>query len=167
MLPMQNEQRTVINLVKEPRDEVYRDLLDFALHDCSIGILVVRPDIELNPVGLHAVKLFEPFLNDKRTEKQWPGTLLTDGTAEVLSYVYSRELCSLLQKQVNGLYEWAQPGAPEDLCLLRPDGSPWLVSISHEKDGYLELNQDERERLLAKVPELFSHLKESGHSGTG
>jgi hypothetical protein len=53
------------------------------------------------------------------------------------------------------LYEWRQPNYPEDLCLLRQDRSPWLVSIAHENDSYLCLSSGkEKEDIIINVPEL-------------
>ena len=49
---------------------------------------------------------------------------------------------------------WRQPDLPEDLCLLRADGSPWLATIAHEADGFLLLSEAEREDLNTRVPAL-------------
>lgn len=55
---------------------------------------------------------------------------------------------------VPGLYSWRQPERPEDLCLLRRDGSPWMGSIAHERDSFLELEEAEMVDLRAGVPGL-------------
>lgn len=59
-----------------------------------------------------------------------------------------------LCRRANRLYAWEQPLLPEDLCLLRSEQEPMLVSISHESDAYLLLSEDERQVLLSAVPSL-------------
>jgi hypothetical protein len=38
--------------------------------------------------------------------------------------------------------------------LLREDGEPWLVTITHERDGYLVLSYDESAELTERIPGL-------------
>jgi hypothetical protein len=61
---------------------------------------------------------------------------------------------------VEGLYEWQQPERPEDLALLRRDGTPLLGSSAHERDGFLVLDEDELERLSLTLPWLPEVLAE-------
>jgi hypothetical protein len=42
--------------------------------------------------------------------------------------------------------------------MLRTDGTPWLVTIAHERDAYLELSVVERQELLNELPELAAHI---------
>jgi len=70
----------------------------------------------------------------------------------------------VLTKSASGLYDWVQPSLPEDLCLLRPDETPWLVTISHERDAYLVLDAKEHVELVREIPELT--LKEHAQMET-
>jgi len=54
----------------------------------------------------------------------------------------------------DGLYGWQQPVLPEDLALLRHDGTAVLGSVAHEHDAYLEMTDNEYERLVEQVPEI-------------
>jgi hypothetical protein len=82
-------------------------------------------------------------------------------TASVSSYRLDPGLVEALAGAVAGLYQWRQPELPEDLCLLRPDGSPWLVTIAHERDGYFTLDDAERAALVAALPSIEPLLRNS------
>jgi hypothetical protein len=58
----------------------------------------------------------------------------------VLRYRYAPEVARVLAESVDGLYDWVAP-LPEDLCLLS-DGQPWLTSIAHERDGFVDNDSD-------------------------
>ena len=64
------------------------------------------------------------------------------------------ETAKILGEAVEGLFDWIEPELPEDLCILRPDGSPWLVTISHEQDAYFQLSDKEKGELTELVPDL-------------
>ncbi|MGH7146726.1 MAG: hypothetical protein ACREIJ_02340 [Nitrospiraceae bacterium] len=144
-----------------PKGETYHRIVDSAVHFCDQALLIIHDGISLNPPGTQALKLLEPFLLRKlfRTT-QWPGTLLhysdlfPNNTATVFCFRLCTESAQILKDSVEGLYSWRQPEYPEDLCLLHPDGSPWMVSITHEEDSYFELIAQERDRLLKDVPDL-------------
>jgi len=59
-------------------------------------------------------------------------------------------ICSLS----DSLYDWKQPERPEDLALLRVDDSVFMGSISHEKDAFVSLSDDELRLLREKIPDL-------------
>jgi hypothetical protein len=50
------------------------------------------------------------------------------------------------------LFGWRQPELPEDLALLREDGTAVLASICHEHDAYLQLTDEEYERVVEAIP---------------
>ena len=47
---------------------------------------------------------------------------------------------------------------PEDLCLLRRGGEPWLVTISYEHDSYVLVSQEELEWLRKELPDFAALL---------
>ncbi|MCL6592265.1 MAG: hypothetical protein K6U80_20260 [Firmicutes bacterium] len=55
--------------------------------------------------------------------------------------------------------DWKQPKLPEDLCLLRDNGTPWLISIAHENDMYLEISIEEKEALINNIPDIKSYFR--------
>jgi len=141
-----------LNFIKEPRGRIYRGLLDFALGKCETALLVLGPFLTAR--GQTVLAQLEPFLKQKAESSEWPGTQLLGGTAWVLRYHFTSECAEILKRAVSGLYRWLQPDFPEDLCLLRTDGRPWLVSIAHERDGYLDLTSEEKTHLFEAFPRL-------------
>lgn len=147
--------RIQISLVQEPRGSAYEKLLTFSIHDCTSALLVVRNSVTLSKNAKNVIKRLEPYLFSEEKSRKWPGTVLHDGdTALVMTYTLDHSLVTLLSEVAEGLYDWVQPNLPEDLCLLRRDGAPWLVTIAHERDGYFELTDEELHRLRHSVPQL-------------
>jgi hypothetical protein len=62
---------------------------------------------------------------------------------------------SRLTKAADSIYAWRQPALPEDLCALRADDTPWLASIAHEGDAWLELTPDEQAVVTDALPDLL------------
>ena len=97
------------------------------------------------------------FLKEKYRSSVWPGTRVGGKTAWVLHYDFGLVCAEVLKRAAHGLYDWQHPALPEDLCLLRSTGEPWLVTIAHEGDGYLDPSRREKSRLLRVLPG-FAHL---------
>jgi hypothetical protein len=157
------ERMTVCYLfTSPPAGKVYCELVRFGCALATEALLVVRdPDIE--PEGAIADKLLAliPFLKDSSRVQEWPGTrLLYDDANVAMLYRYqtSAELAQALVSMRPALLDWLHPEAPEDLCFIRADGSPILVTISHEKDAYLLLTKDEKSQLDESSPELAATL---------
>ncbi|MBI4259282.1 MAG: hypothetical protein HY658_01830 [Actinobacteria bacterium] len=136
----------------EPRDETYRDLIAWAGARCSQGLVVVRDRIELDRRATELLDALKPLLISERRESSWPGTVLLEGTARVFLFKLSSDAVMKLASAAGGLFEWEQPGLPEDLILLRGDSRPFLVTISHERDGYLDLHPSEATDLTEQAP---------------
>lgn len=144
--------KAVYDLVIEPQYNCYRQLILHALGWCSSFQIVVRHNL---PTGLGVTQLLDKlrfFLISKSEEHEWPGTRLLDETATVYRYRFCRESASIMVEVAERLFAWIQPNLPEDLCLLRFDGSPWLVTIAHESDGYLILTRKELRNLVSTIP---------------
>jgi hypothetical protein len=146
--------RKTFSFVEEPKGETYRALVDYAATRCDKVLLVVRGSLPLDPSAEAALNRLSAYLHMSSDRSEWPGTTLISGTARVLQYRLSEGCAAALKECAVGLYSWRQPLLPEDLCFLRSDGSPFLVSIAHERDGYLELSEAEMQRLLADIPRL-------------
>ena len=93
---------------------------------------------------------------------EWPGTKLLGGTALIRYYKWTEDCANIISNAVNGLYDLKQPDFPEDLCLIRGEGDPFLVTISHEKDAYLVLTPEEKEDIIKTISALKGLISEIG-----
>lgn len=137
--------------LSEPRGRAWRDLLEAGLESTSAGLVVVRPEATLSAEGARCVAALAAF-QVRAPPGAWPGEALTTG--EILRFAYGPDTLTLLLEASDGPYDWVQPELPEDLCLLRPDGSPWLVVLGHARDTSLLLSLAERVRLVRRFPRL-------------
>lgn len=148
------------HITTEPRGQTYRRLIDLSMHFCDSALLVVRDNIGLDSSGIKILETLGRFVKQKIKSSRWPGTILLcnelfpDNVATLYYFQLCIESAEILKSSVECLYSWRQPEYPEDLCLLRPDGGPWLVSIAHEGDSYLQLAPEEKEDILVRIPEL-------------
>ncbi len=142
--------RTVYSLLQEPVAAAYRALVTFCSRHASEIIVVVRQPEYLDVTAQNAIKALERVGASCARESKWAGTTLTRGD---LAYVYrvpvASESVQLLTIAVDRLYGWLTPKMPEDLCFLRSDGTDILATISHERDAYLTLSDDEYVELQA------------------
>lgn len=142
------------DLVKEPKDYTYKKLILYALKYCSTFQFIKLHRTHENESVLNIIKKFHPYLISITEASEWPGTKLYSTTATVFQYKFNPESSILLVNSVKSLYSWNQPDFPEDLCLMRSDGSPWLATIAHEKDGYFELTSKQKGELQRAIPDL-------------
>jgi hypothetical protein len=135
--------RKTYDLIDEPVGPEYDALLDSALTQCATVVLTV-------PGGMQHPVLEE--LAD-HLQEQPAGT-----GRRVHRYRFNRDSVQPLKRAARALYAWHGPELPQDLCLLRADGSPWLVSIASERLGYLELTPFEKLLLGRAAPGLAAVL---------
>lgn len=142
----------IFNLATEPRGPSYSALVHFAQARNFRALLVTRLPEWIDSDCRELIQQLDRYLLSVREAKEWPGTLLHgDATAIVRTYTLSEDCAELLVKSVDGLWDWQHPSRPEDLCLIRESGSPFLTTIAHEADGYLELDADEQADLVSSV----------------
>lgn len=146
--------RRTYSLLKEPVDDIYREIIVYAVKYCYSFLLVVRHTIPQNDSVKEAIEKFRPYLLNKGEKLEWPGTKLIKGRATVYQFQFNQDTASLLGKTTKSLYSWLQPNLPEDLSLIRSDGTPWLVTIAHEKDAYMELTNTEKNTIVKVIPDL-------------
>ena len=138
----------------EPQGDTYKALVQFAAARASSVLLVVRPDLSLAASAMDTLARLRPHLRVEEQRDAWPGTKLWGGLATLGRYDFVPEVASILASVATGLFQWRQPELPEDLCFLRGNERPWLVSIAHESDAYFEGSEPEHEELLKAVPGL-------------
>jgi hypothetical protein len=145
--------------VREPREKVYRALVA-TLGAMAHRVLLVEHIMHtdrgtifggLNPEGERILSSLLPSRVLEEERSAWPGTQLLNSTALVREFTCSPDVIATLQSSVEGLYEW-QAGLPEDLAFLRENGEDMMFATSHEEEGGLNLNHEERDRLLRECP---------------
>jgi hypothetical protein len=125
-------------------------------------ILVVRdPGLKGGPTLEQKLAELHPYLIAVSRTAEWPGTILYGDEADVFRYRVSSGLEREL-KQMECLWGWIHPDAPEDPCFFRADGELLLVTTSHERDAYMLLAEEEYEALRRDFPGLASVLHEEG-----
>lgn len=119
-------------------------------------LFVVRNSLGRTPALDAFLSRLAPSLIERRLSSKWPGTELLDGEmAEIFEGELTHEAAAMIAESVDGLLSFLQPDRPEDLSLLRADGSPWLTSCAHEHDIYLELTNEEANQLRRLAPWLL------------
>lgn len=157
-------ERRVYDVIKEPTGNTYRKLIDLALENCKTALLVVQRQNPLAQTAINTMNLLAPYLKLQREEAEWPGTKLFAGKTALVTYYHFEQGCAdILKMATNSLYSWNQPELPEDLCFIRSDGEPWLVSIAHELDAYFYITAEERQLIEVQSPEISSTIKTKHH----
>lgn len=154
---MQTQMRKkVYNLKSNIADDTYRKVIEHSLKQCDTFLLVVQNPRWFVNSAWHILGNLEPFLIRKKIATQWPGTILFNKkvSADVYSFRLTFESATILRESATSLFAWIRPKLPEDLTFLRSDGSVWLATIAHEKDGYMELTLEEFDALIRIIPEL-------------
>ena len=147
--------RRLFHFPREPRDEPYAQLLRYGTTQCSRMLLVVRDPESLERSGHELLSRLEGWALERERAPEWPGTFLPEGDTAVLHHFrYGREVAELLLAHSRALYDWIEPTLPEGPCLLRDDGSGWLVSIPPERHAYLQITPDEYRAFVAEIPGL-------------
>jgi hypothetical protein len=149
--------RRIYDLLKEPTGRQFDDLVRASMSFCGSFLLVVR-DGPLKPSGRRVLDQLQPYVREKAEKAEWPGTRLTTSVATVWTFDLVEQSAAILTATTNRLYAWLQPDLPEDPCFIREDGTPWLTTISHERDAFLSLETIERDLLRELVPELHLDL---------
>jgi hypothetical protein len=146
--------RRVFNIVEEPRGELLRQLIYSLSQYASAVLVVVRDDLGLDETGQALLSRLQPELLRRERRSSWPGTMLLDEEATVLQFAVSQRVLDEVLTASGGLFGWQQPELPEDLALMRADGTAVLASICHGRDAYLEICDEEYQHLVATVFEI-------------
>ena len=139
--------RKTYDLLDEPTGPDYAGLLECALVQCTTAVLTV-PSTEMDPEGQATVESLARFQQAKSIT----------AAGSLVRYALSRESVTVLQEATSGLYGWQRPGLPDNLCLYRGDGSPWLVSSAGAHIGYLEVSPFEKLLIGRTAPGLIAVL---------
>jgi hypothetical protein len=146
--------RHTYDITEEPRDEVYRALVDFCAARAATVLLVLREMDWLDDSARAFISQFQKSALQEQNATEWPGTKLTSRTATLFRYRITPDLIDYLKTNADGLYEWQQPERLEDLSFLREDGSTLLATIAHEHDAYVVMTPAEYKGLSQSLPAL-------------
>lgn len=142
----------------DPSGPLFEDLLNVALTNCVAGLVVVRQTLQLGSKAKSFLRRVDAFLVSTEETSNWPGTVLFEETAKVFRFTFNEPVRELLLEFSDSLFSWRQPDLPEDLCLLRPNGDPWLLTVSHESDAALLLSESEHAELSRVYPSIARRL---------
>lgn len=150
-----SRRRQMYTLTQEPKGGQYLALLDQSLVYCTRFSLIQRPGIALEATGQQVLASLEEFLTAEKIVSEWPGTrLLSGATATFREYELTKASLAVLKGAVTSLYQWQQPRLPEDLVFWGPSNQEWLVTIAHEGDAYMTLNESVYRSLTGALPDL-------------
>jgi len=108
---------------------------------CDYFLLMVVQGREHDAHNL--IRDLKCYLVTHRMVDVWPGTVSLDGKLhEMLKFTLNENSLHILVDKI--LPETFQPEpALEDISLLRADGRPFLVTITHERDAFFCLDPEE------------------------
>ena len=149
----------MIDLIREPRGETYAAMIDLAARRGGKASLVIQFSLPISPEAEAVRQRLEPYVLTKEMSDSWPGTKLHGDKALVTRFSLTPACASILKTSTNALYGWTLPQLPEDLCLLRADDTPWLVSIAHKRDGYVDVSDTELAELRREIPSIAACLR--------
>jgi hypothetical protein len=136
-----------IEIAREPRGRVYGELLYRAFPWCSHLVLVVVPlpggADPLLVSGRRVLAALGPYLMSAIDDATWPGTRLEGATGRVHRYRLHPEVLDVVTGATDRLYGWCPPELPQDLALLRGNGSPFLTTVSQEGWATLTVTDEE------------------------
>ncbi|MDQ0163272.1 stage III sporulation protein AH [Aeribacillus alveayuensis] len=150
----------MIVIDSNPKDKVYSQLIDLAFEICDEFHLVLRKDMgSLKVVGPILKKLQSSF-KEMKEQSEWASTILGDNqTARVYYYFTDENAKKVLKELSDSLYDWVQPHLPEDLSFFK-DGKAWLITSSHEKESFIDTQDNYEIKKILSIPGLNAHIEE-------
>lgn len=143
-----------IALTREPHGDDLAQLLRglVALGAASIQLTYARKPSRRAPRETVSPRLAAFVLRDE---------LARNATRKV-RYRVTPEVLTVLLDTTDHLYGWRLPTLPEDLAVLRADGTFMLETTAHEREGRLFLGEQEASRLRRAWPALDAHVAPPG-----
>jgi hypothetical protein len=136
--------RRTYEILDEPSGDDYVALLRAASGECATGALTATSS--LTTAGRAVVDAL-----------RGPSASVPSA-GSVVRFPITPATLDVLAERASTLYSWRTPTLPDSLCLFRPDGSPWLISVAGQRLGYIELTVLERVRLSHVAPAVASSL---------
>jgi hypothetical protein len=151
--------RKTYNVEIAPNDTTYGAVITAAAPFAAmLGLVLQAQDVSLEEPGQQVLAAMQPHLIRIEEILEWPGNSQLPGKYK---YIAVRYLYRIEQAAINALFQetatlddWLNPTRPEDVHLLRDDGSTVLGTVSAHDDVWLELDDDEYTSLLHELPQL-------------
>lgn len=154
--------KLIYNLTREPFGEEYKELLKFLMRLSNSFYVIIRDDDTRDKTLEDCLDDLRPYLISGKKTDRWASTQLQEKNAALFLYRFNERTLDLLTKWSPGLYGWVQPWLPEDITLLRIDGSVLLGNLAHHKESWLQITETEKKELDKEFPDLLSqNLAES------
>lgn len=103
---------------------------------------VVREGKDVSKEVIDLVESLKVYLIESKKVSEWAGTKLFWEQATLYTYYLNNESAFVLYTSEDNLFKWLLPYRPEDLVFYK-NNKPFFVSITHEKDAYFELEDND------------------------
>ena len=154
-------EKRILNFNSKPGAGTIAAVISFCCRHGEIAGFVLREHHKPYNAELRAfLNVLRPWQVASEKTKVWPGPEIDGEFAEFITCRVSGHFAKVLLPFAPKFVNCRLREAPEDLCFLRKDGSPLFVSISHEGDGYFDVDGVELEALGAEEPALRKALSE-------
>lgn len=119
-----------------------RKIASALINYADIFSFVVRGGNDASKEAIDLLECLRPYLIESKEVSEWPGTKLFWERVTLYTYHLNNETAYLLYTSEDNLFKWLLPHLPEDLVFYK-NNKPLFVSITHEKEAYFELEDDE------------------------
>lgn len=154
-----NEPIFTVDLQQPSSVDCRKTMFEFAAAVCTQISFVKRHEFKFSKQCDDCMSQIEPFLVKVETVSQWPGTSIAPYNADLYTYRFNSQMKEVIDSFGVELIAWLEPDFPEDPVLYNKDGSPLLVTISHESDLFFFMKQHEYEALVRIHPECSFSLQ--------
>jgi hypothetical protein len=122
-------------ITREVRGEAYTLLLKAALEEASTFSLVWREHQQYAPSATGVRNALRGLQLRHVKRDRWPGTLLVNGAASVVTYRAAPGALPVLLEP-GSLLGWRSPAYPEDLS-FSTDSAVCLATVAHEGEAWI------------------------------
>lgn len=137
-----------------PEGDSYRAVLNLAASKGFRGLLVVHNHLDADALAFGVLEELRGWTISRHTDNKWPGTTTGEPLGvTVVVFDLTPDALDVLRR-VETFTDWSGPDLPEDLALLRPDGTTWLATVAHEGWVWFEVTEAEKVEIELAVPTL-------------
>lgn len=143
--------RLMIDIAGEPKGPTYRKLIDYAMQQCKEFLLVKYPESVFLDKDVQLLQKLKPYLRERTRSSEWPSMTLLNQKGDIYYFECRPETALLIKQHSQALFDW---GGLEDLCFLKRKRTPWLITITHEKEAYFRISAANIPVIQQQVPTL-------------
>jgi hypothetical protein len=123
-------------IVHDVAGDAYAFLIERCLQQEGTFGLVWRDQLEFGESARLIQAELRPLQVRHKKADRWPGTALLGHRASVITYRGDAAATAVLERP-GSLFAWLAPDYPEDLFFAGRDGTLQVVTVSHEKLGWI------------------------------